>query len=81
MHECYAMQIPKKKKKKKKKKKTNKAKTTKRNGHKEQRDQAQGPCQNEPFQMQLLHWSYYSHWNAEQLQDWNKGLKPLPIHQ
>ena len=36
MHECYAMQIQKKKKKEKKEE----AKTTKRNGHKEQRDQA-----------------------------------------
>ena len=36
MHECYAMQILKKKQKKK-------TKTVKQNGHKEQRDEAQGP--------------------------------------
>ena len=33
MHECYAMQIL----------KTKKMKTTKKNGHKEQREEAQGP--------------------------------------
>ena len=34
MHECYAMQIL----------KTKKIKRTKKNGHKELRDEAQGPC-------------------------------------
>ena len=38
MHECYAMQILKIKNKKQNN-------TTKKNGHKEQRDEAQGPCQ------------------------------------
>ena len=81
MHECYAMQIL----------ETKKIKTTKKNGHKEQRDEAQGPCQKDSirssffasktFQMQLLHLSYYSYQNTEQLQEWNKGLKPLPINQ
>ena len=34
MHECYAMQIL----------ETKKTKTVKKNGHKDQRDEAQGPC-------------------------------------
>ena len=45
MHKCYAMQILKKKIEKTKNKKQNKTKTAKKNGYKEQRDEAQRPCQ------------------------------------
>ena len=30
-------------------------KTTKKNGHKEQRDEAQGPCQKDSIRLSLLH--------------------------
>ena len=45
MHECYAMQIL----------KTKKTKTTKKNGHKEYRDEAQGPSQKDSIRLSLLH--------------------------
>ena len=44
MHECYAMQILEKQR----------MKTTKKNGHKEQSDEAQGPCQKDSIRLSLL---------------------------
>ena len=41
MHECYAMQILETKEKK--------------NGHKEQREDAQGPCQKDSIRSNILH--------------------------
>ena len=49
MHECYAMQILEKKKNKESKKKT------KRNGHKELREEAYGLCQKDSIRSSLLH--------------------------
>ena len=49
MHECYAMQIL-----KTKKKKQNKTKKAKKNCHKEQRDEAQGPCQKDLIRLRFL---------------------------
>ena len=45
MHECYAMQTL----------KTKRNKTTKKNGHKKLRDEAQGPCQKNSIRLSLLH--------------------------
>ena len=45
MHECYAMQIL----------KTKKTKTTKKNGHKEQREEAQEPSQKDSIRSSILH--------------------------
>ena len=61
MHECYAIQIlkakTKKKKTKTKKTKQNKTKKQKqkKNGHKEYRDETQGPCQKDSIRLSLLH--------------------------
>ena len=51
MHECYGMcnANPKNKNKQKQKKKAQK------NGHKEQRDEAQGSCQKDSIRLSLLH--------------------------
>ena len=46
MHECYAMQILETKKTKEKK--------TKSNGHKEQSNETQGPCQKDSIRLSLL---------------------------
>ena len=46
MHECYAMKILKIK---------IKNKTTKKNSHKELRDEAQGPCQKDSIRLSLLY--------------------------
>ena len=35
--------------------KTKKTKTTKKNGHKEKSDEAQGPCQKDSIRLSLLH--------------------------
>ena len=45
MLECYAMQILKSKK----------TKTTRKNGYKEQRDEAQGLCQKDSIRLSFLH--------------------------
>ena len=45
MHECYAVQIL----------ETKKTETTKKNGHKEQRDETQGPCQKDSIRLSLLY--------------------------
>ena len=77
--------------------KEKKKKKTKNNGHKEYSNEAQGPCQKDSIRLSLLHPKIFrctssigvlihmrmitNSENDYQLQDWNKGLKPLPIHQ
>ena len=73
-----------------------KNKKPKNNGHKENRNEAQGPCQKDSINLSLLHPKPFrctpsigvlihmrmitNSENDYQLQDWNKGLEPLPIH-
>ena len=76
MHECYAMQILEIKEKKKWSQRIERRNTKTMSKRLNQIEH----FASKTFQMQLSHWSYYSYQNVEQLQDWNKGLKPLSTH-
>ena len=79
MHECYAMQILETKKTKNKRTMVAKSIAMKHQDH-VRRTQLDWAFCIQRFLDAPRAWSYYSHENDYQLQDWNKGLEPLPIH-